>query len=84
MARLLAAYPNLFGERDNPEEDSEDEDNWFHKRYGWLATVDAVAKDRTQWDFYLMMPIVEFLNYLCFLRDKEEHQTSQKNEQPNR
>ena len=81
MARLIAAYPNLFGKTNTTQEEPEDEDNWFHKRYGWLATIDAVAKDRTQWDFYLMMPIVEFLNYLCFLRDREEYQSNEKNEQ---
>lgn len=81
MARLVAAYPNLFGKPDDPEkEDFEDEDNWFAARYGWLATIDAVAKDRTQWDFYLNMAIVEFLNYLCFLRDKEEYQSSRQHE----
>ena len=84
MARLVAAYPNLFGKADGSEkEDFVDEDNWFATRYGWLATVDSVAKDRTQWDFYLNMPIVEFLNYLCFLRDKDEYQSSRQHEKGN-
>jgi hypothetical protein len=84
MARLVAAYPNLFGKTGEArEEEPVDEDNWFAARYGWLATIDAVAKDRTQWDFFLMMPIVEFLNYLCFLRDKNEYQSRRQHETTN-
>lgn len=82
MGRLVAAYPNLFGTTSRPaEEEVVDEDNWFAARYGWLATIDSVAENRTQWDFYLMMPVIEFLNYLCFLKDKNEYQSTQKHEQ---
>lgn len=56
---------------------------WFEKRWGWIATIDSVATDRKDWDYYMEMSAMEFLNYLAFLKDKAKH-TEQKQDEEKR
>ena len=44
----------------------------FNKQWGWYNVLDNLSNnDRTKWDFFLDMPIREFLNTLMYYKDKQ-------------
>lgn len=72
MGKALANYPKLFGEGDGEEQ--QDVGETFAGHWGWVAILDNLTNgDRTKWDYYLNMGGIDFLNYLAFLKDKQEH-----------
>ena len=47
----------------------------FSRKWGWIANVDGVAETcRCSWDVVWDMPVQEFLNIICYRRDKNEHE----------
>ena len=79
MRAFNQGFANLFGleatQGDAPDEE-DDEDNpaaRFGKKWGWIYQVDQVAEcQRVSWDNVMAKNIVEFLNTLCYLRDKQQ------------
>lgn len=62
------------GEGKDIKEDSEGA-GLFARKWGWIANVDAVAETlRCSWDAVWEMSVTEFLNILCYRRDKLEHE----------
>lgn len=47
--------------------------SWYEKKYGWLATINSITKDRKDWDYYIEMPAISFLNYLSQLKDEAKY-----------
>ena len=46
----------------------------------WLKTIDGMAGgDRTKWNFFLNMTLVEFLNAVSFYNEKKRAQTERLN-----
>ena len=85
ISALHADYPNLFpsGSKEDSEEgedgkadgvDSADAAaGGFSDRWGWIHNVDVVSETTRQpWKEIWEMNIVEFLNILCYRRDKRE------------
>jgi len=52
------------------------EADWFTAKWGWYVTLDQVlAKGvRKDFDYFYKMNIFDFLNHLCYLKDKADHQ----------
>lgn len=51
--------------------DTEDKGNSFNDKWAWLAAVDEASETiREPWKTVLEMPVMEFLNLLCYSRDK--------------
>lgn len=47
----------------------------FHDKWGWVSCVDRVSQTmRTDWDTVYRMPAIEFLNVICYIRDKTEEE----------
>lgn len=45
--------------------------NSFSDKWGWIHAVDEVSETtRESWETVFKMNIVEFLNILCYIRDK--------------
>lgn len=70
------AYKNLFGQQDSGEfEDSEGYSEGYSEHWGWIITLDSVSNGRREmWDYWTEMGIVQFLNYLSFIKDKNKHE----------
>ena len=87
MGDINSGYPILFGAGgdDDRRQRNEDEDaepdsgiSEFNEKWGWVANVDAVANTmRLSWDDVYRMPAVEFLNVVCYRRDKAEEERMQ-------
>jgi len=46
----------------------------------WLKTIDGMASgDRSKWDFFLHMGLVEFLNAVSFHNEKQRARTERLN-----
>ena len=76
---MVGSYKGLFAQADDGgdtgggETDGGDEPVTFRSHWGWLATVDDLAKgDRSKWEYYLNMNLIEFFNTLAFQKDKQE------------
>ena len=76
---MVRSYKGLFAQDDNAgdtagsEADGGDEPVTFRSHWGWLATIDDLAKgDRSRWEYYLNMKLLEFFNALAFMKDKQE------------
>lgn len=59
------------------EDGGDNKDDGFVKRYwrswGWISQVDRVAElRRLTWEQVFAMNVVEFLNMLCYMKDKSE------------
>jgi hypothetical protein len=66
-------YPNLFS--GGGEEGIEGSGGTFYTKYGWIALINTMANnDRSKWDYFFEMNIIEFLNAVCFSKDKAEHE----------
>ena len=81
---MVKSFRNLFTERGEESEGEggdgviEDEattveETTFAEHWGWIATVDELASgDRTKWEYYLNMNIVEFFNEMAYRKDRRE------------
>lgn len=79
---INSQFPGLLPERstedkgpenegDVPEGDTQDSTDNFSEKWGWLAAVDAVSETyRASWDVVYKLPVIEFLNILCYRKDK--------------
>lgn len=83
MGEINAAYPVLFnaGGMEGDAVDGEDEGGGedgadaggFGRKWGWVSCVDAVSETcRCPWSEVWGMGAVEFLNLLCYRRDRAE------------
>ena len=79
MVQINRGFPNLFGKRDSEdsgqaEEEQSDETvtaDTFQEKWGWVANVDYVSETcRCSWDDVWHMSAIEFLNIICYKRDK--------------
>ena len=87
MDAISSQYPILFGkdgkknQEPGGEEGDDDEDQGtssFRDRWGWVANVDLVSETiRESWDHVFRMPAIEFLNIICYCKDKAEDQKAQ-------
>jgi hypothetical protein len=67
-----SSYPNLFGE--GGEGDSGTVGS-FYTKYGWVALINSMANDdRSKWDYFFDLSVIEFLNTVCFYKDKAEQE----------
>ena len=75
----------MFGIEDEEGEDGEGEGseesttgNTFSNSWGWIYQVDIVSETvRASWEVVLNMNIIEFLNILCYIKDKKEEEKRQ-------
>jgi hypothetical protein len=84
VGKINSGFPVLFNqgnwtvEGQGTEEEGDGEDSGvsgFQDRWGWVANVDGVAQTiRTDWDSVYKMPAIEFLNIICYRRDKAEQE----------
>ena len=84
MGRINSQYPNLFdtGGADDPGRENEDEDSGpdsggsgFADKWGWISHVDGVSETmRVSWDDVFRMPAIEFLNVVCYRKDKADEE----------
>lgn len=83
MDSIYQGFPNLFNhgnqedfgqkEEGGTDEDVNAEEDSFSVKWGWIANVDAVSETcRCSWDDVWKMSVVEFLNLLCYRKDKSE------------
>ena len=85
MQEVNTGYPVLFGRQGGEEENSADgeggddevdsEGGAFGVKWDWLAWVDMVSNTcRCSWDDVFRKSAVEFLNIVCYSRDKAEEE----------
>lgn len=83
MGLLNSQFPNLFGTGDegttagsSGEVDGDTEQaeiDPFSEQWGWVANLDAASETlRCPWEDVLRGSAFEFLNILCYRRDKAE------------
>ena len=61
------------GEAGDTEEDRSDAEG--DSQFGWTSCVDAVSETcRCSWDAVWTMSVIEFLNILCYRKDKQEQE----------
>ena len=79
MGQINQGFPNLFGKGDSEDSgqgeegqtDETDAGNPFQDKWGWIANVDEVSETcRCSWDDVWHMSAIEFLNIICYRRDK--------------
>ena len=72
---IIRSYPNLFGVTDieNNEGSEQRSGQTFGERYGWIAVINNMANnDRSKWDYFFELNLIEFLNAVVFFKDKAE------------
>ena len=79
---IAQQYSNLFGIGSEPgNEDSrepQEESESFEKRWSWIAVINNMSNnDRSKWDFYFDLNIIEFLNTVVFFKEKAEEDKKQ-------
>lgn len=68
LDRINGKYPRLF----NRQDESDDEPSRYSE-WGWYIVLDGLSNsDRTKWDYFLNMKVIEFLNTLAFYKDKQD------------
>ena len=80
---LIGSYGRLFnkGAEQGDEEDKENHVklNTFQDVWGWQNTLDELANGkRRDWDYFIEMNVIEFLNTLSFYKDKQQHLKEQR------
>lgn len=66
LSRIIEKYPVLFERGDEQIGESV-------SPFNWLELIHMMAqKDRTKWDFFLQMPLIEFLNALAFYKQQSK------------
>lgn len=71
--QLRSAYRGLFPSNNGATEEDDKSNNskWFTSKYGWLVWVDKLADGkRKDWDYFLNMGVIEFLNSITYSIDK--------------
>lgn len=71
----LERNAELEGEPGNEDNSEEPEPvNGFRETWGWIAITNELANgDLTKWNYFDDIPVIEFLNLVCFLRDKRNY-----------
>jgi hypothetical protein len=74
---IARQYPNLFGggssESSEGGEEQSSSGRTFEEKWGWIATINNMSNnDRSKWDFYFDLNVIEFLNTVVFFKDKSE------------
>ena len=75
---ITKQYDGIFRPRvDETEEGTGQPDEQVEERfedyYGWLLTLDAMSNnDRTKWDYFGNMKVIEFLNTLTYYKVKQD------------
>lgn len=65
---IVGKYPNLF-------KGGQGEPNAFVKKWGWITTINSLAGgDKTKWDYFYEMNVIQFLNLVCFQIDEAENE----------
>ena len=75
LLEITETYRTLWndGGNENTKESEKGNPRTLEQHYGWVVTLDRLTGgDRSNWDFYLNMNVIEFLNYLCYLKDKQK------------
>ena len=84
MGQINQGFPNLFGQGDSEVSGQKDESeidetdgggngDSFQDKWGWIRNVDSVSETcRCSWDDVWQMSAIEFLNIICYRRDKAE------------
>jgi hypothetical protein len=50
----------------------------FSQRWGWIVTLNNLSNnDRSKWDYYGEMNVIEFLNTVVFYKEKSEYELAQ-------
>jgi hypothetical protein len=73
--QLNGKYKKLFAveESDGSEESEKVTKKGFEKHWGWIAVIDSLSNgDRTKWNYFTEMGVVEFLNTLAYYKDKQQ------------
>lgn len=71
--RLVSNYRNLFADRVDESGEEVESDVTFSNHWGWIEIVDRLAdKDRTKWDYFLNMNVIEFLNAVAYDVDRRK------------
>ena len=74
-------YAHLFGigsaveqgEGQDGDDTTEQQDTTFAQKWGWVDNVAQVSNTiHSSWDDVWRMNVVEFLNIMCYIRDKAE------------
>ena len=87
MSEINSFFPILFQEGGSPAREEgqkaeggvagkdSDDGEGFVEKWGWFYNVDIVSGViRSSWDEVFMKPAVEFLNLVCYCKDKDTHE----------
>ena len=77
---IAGKYRNLFD--GGAEGNEHDNTGTFNQKWGWIATINAMSNnDRSKWDYYFDLNVIEFLNSVTFYKDKadEDYRVSEQN-----
>ena len=92
LSQFNKRYSNLFGiedeekieegkdggREDDDDGDSEETRNAYQDKWGWIESVDTVSETiREPWSVVFKMNIVEFLNILCYIKDRGDERKRQ-------
>ena len=79
LAGVTRNYPSIFrAGSGEPEEDGRRKER---PAITWLKTVDGIANnDRTKWDYFLNMTLIEFLNAVSFHNEKQRARAERLNQ----
>ena len=80
MASLSKGYSGLFGIANEEGEETTQKNNseGFQEYWGWHLILDSLSNhDRTKWEFFYSMNIIEFLNCISFFKDKQKWEHEQ-------
>jgi hypothetical protein len=74
LSEIIERYKRLFGQGDNEteQESTKGTKPTFVEYWGWYYTLDNISgNDRTKWEYFLNMNVIEFLNTLAYYKDKQ-------------
>jgi len=75
--RLHNSYGGLFGTKEQGEEIAQVGVDGFIERWGWFHVLDEMSNNnRDKWDYFLNMNVIEFLNHMAYLKDRNKWQSA--------
>lgn len=75
LSTLVSSYSGLFGKSSGGVSS---DSAWFVRKWGWLSTVDNLVNgDVNKYSYVYEMPVIEFLNILAFVKDKQKLEREQ-------
>ena len=81
LERFNSSYQQLLQEGGVEETDGVNpRTETFAEYWGWFLTLDNLSNNRRElWDYFLEMNVTEFMNTICFYKDKQkwEHEIEQ-------